>query len=361
VERSRLRVPRVPGGPAGRLPSRPFRRGAAPLWRRVAIVAAVLGVFSLVLPEAVGYAQSARRTGHPADPQPDLNQLIAQAKALQHQIDQLSEQYDGLRVQLAAANRAAKIAAQTEARDSKQLVTGQDRLSEIAAASYETGGYDPTLELATTGDPQAFLDRESIMSHLQTVNGEVVRSLQAAEAAALRARETSQQQEAHVTKLESQINQKRNQIEDKIAKIQSSAYSQALAIADRTGTFPDITIPGANTLGAQALQYALSRQGDPYVWGAVGPNEFDCSGLVMWAYAQVGISLPHYTGDQYNSGEHISQDQLQPGDLVFFYSDISHVGMYVGNGMMLDAPDFGETVRVEPIWWNIYAGAVRIG
>jgi cell wall-associated NlpC family hydrolase len=332
------------------------------LWRRLAIVGAVLGAFSLVLPDAVGYAQSAvRTTGHPADPQPDLNQLVAQAKALQHQIDQLSEQYDGLRVQLAAAKRTAKIATQTESRDSKQLVAGHARVGEIASASYENGGYDPTLELATASDPQGFLDRASIMNHLQTVNGQVVSSLQAAEAAALRARETAQQQQAQVTKLEGQINQKRNQIEGKITKIQSSAYSQALAIANRTGTFPDISIPGTNTLGAEALQYALGKQGDPYVWGAAGPNEFDCSGLVMWAYAQVGISLPHYTGNQYNSGEHISQDQLEPGDLVFFYPDISHVGLYIGNGLMVDAPDFGQTVKVEPVYWNVYAGAVRIG
>lgn len=362
MERSRLRGPRVSGGLARRLPFQPFGHGTARVWRSAAIVAAVLGAFSVVLPDAVGYAQSARHAAdHPAAPQPDLNQLIAQAKRLQHQIDQLSEQYDGLRVQLAAAKHTAKIAAQTAARDSKQLAAGQTRVAQIAAASYEGGGYDPTLQLATSSDPQSFLDRASIMTHLQTVNGQVVSSLQAAEAAALRARETAQQQETRVTKLQSQINQKRDQIESKVTKIESSAYSQALAIASRTGTFPVIDIPGPNTLGAEALRYALSRQGDPYVWGAEGPNEFDCSGLVKWAYAQVGISLPHYTGDQYNSGEHISQDQLEPGDLVFFYPDISHVGMYVGNGLMVDAPDFGETVKVEPVYWSVYAGAVRIG
>ena len=362
MERSRLRCSRLSGGLTRRVPFRPFRHRVGPAWRRVAIVAAVLGLVSLALPDAVGYAQSALRTAdHPAAPQPSLNQLVAQAKALQHQIDQLSEQYDGLRVQLAAAKRTSKIAQQTEARDSKALVTSQARVGQIAAASYEQGGFDPTLQLASNSDPQSFIDRASIMNHLQTVNGEVVSSLRAAETAALRARETSQQQEAQVTKLVGQIGQKRSQIQDKITQIDSSAYSQALSIATRTGTFPDITIPGGNSLGAEALRYALSKQGDPYVWGAVGPDQFDCSGLVMWAYEQVGISLPHYTGLQYNSGEHISQDQLEPGDLVFFYPDISHVGMYIGNGMMVDAPDFGETVKVEPVYWSVYAGAVRIG
>jgi cell wall-associated NlpC family hydrolase len=367
VERSRLRDdPRVSGGSARRLPFRPVRHGTAPAWRRAAVIAAVLAGISLVLPDAVGNAQPAlfsspSHAAHPAAPQPNLNQLIAQAKQLQHQIDQLSEQYDGLRVKLATAKRTAKVAAQTAARDSAQLVGGERKVAQIAAASYEAGGFDPTMQLATSSDPQSFIDRASTMNHLQTVNGQVVSSLQESEATALRARETSQQQEGQVTKLVSQINQKRNVIENKITQIQSSAYSQALSIASRTGTFPNIDIPGGNTLGAEALRYALSKQGDPYVWGAAGPDQFDCSGLVMWAYGQVGISLPHYTGDQYNSGEHISQDQLEPGDLVFFYPDISHVGMYIGNGMMIDAPDFGVPVHVEGVYWNVYAGAVRIG
>jgi cell wall-associated NlpC family hydrolase len=96
------------------------------------------------------------------------------------------------------------------------------------------------------------------------------------------------------------------------------------------------------------------------VWGAAGPRAFDCSGLVMWAYEQVGIHLDHFTGDQWQEGEHISRSQLQPGDLVFFFPDISHVGMYIGNGLMVDAPDFGQDVMVQRIYWSAFVGAVRI-
>ena len=91
-----------------------------------------------------------------------------------------------------------------------------------------------------------------------------------------------------------------------------------LDIFAKTGKYPDI-IPQGHSIGVQALRYALTKLGDPYVWGAAGPSSFDCSGLVMWAYAQVGISLMHFTGDQWNEGEHISRSELQPGDLVFFY------------------------------------------
>ena len=136
---------------------------------------------------------------------------------------------------------------------------------------------------------------------------------------------------------------------------------QAMAVFEQTGQYPDITIPTANTVGGQALQAAITREGDPYVWGAAGPDQFDCSGLVVWAYAQEGIALPHYTGSLWNSGVHVARADLEPGDLVFFFADISHVGIYIGDGMMIDAPDFGETVRVEPIYWSAYVGAVRIG
>ena len=135
---------------------------------------------------------------------------------------------------------------------------------------------------------------------------------------------------------------------------------QAMTVFEQTGQYPKVTIPTANTVGAQALQAAISRLGDPYVWGAAGPSQFDCSGLVMWAYAQVGIALPHYTGSLWNSGMHVARSDLEPGDLVFFGADISHVGIFVGDGMMIDAPDFGQTVRVQPIFSG-YIGAVRIG
>ena len=97
----------------------------------------------------------------------------------------------------------------------------------------------------------------------------------------------------------------------------------------------------------------------PYVWAAAGPNEFDCSGLVMWAFAQEGISLPHYTGAQWNSGMHVARADLEPGDLVFFGADLGHVGLYIGDGLMVDAPNTGAVVRVEPLFSD-YVGAVRI-
>ncbi len=327
------------------------RRGH--LWPRAAMLAGAATLASLVLPGAVGNAAT-------GDPQPSLNSLVAQAKQLSEQINTLSEQYDGLRVQLNEAKAETKIAQATYLMDAKRLGAGQAAVGQLAAESYMTGGFGTPLQVLTSSNGQTLMSRAAIMQQLQLENGDKVNALSTAEAAARRAHETAVQQTKRVTALAAKMAGKTKAIQAKVNTLNSKAFSQAMAIFNRTGQYPNVNIPTANTVGAEALRYALTRRGDPYVWGAAGPSSFDCSGLVLWSYAQVGISLPHYTGDQWNQGEHISRSQLQPGDLVFFYQDLGHVGMYIGGGLMVDAPDFGEDVMVQAIDWSVYAGAVRI-
>ena len=334
----------VGGGNSGVRPAR--------LWQRAMVLCTAVTAFTFALPLTSGDAR-------PGAPQPSFNDLVAQARQLAHQIDTLSEQYDGLQVRLNETRSAAKAAANTAARDTAALAGRMQQVSQIAAESYVTGGYDPMLQLATSSSPQGFIDQASIMDHLQSENGAVVHSLQIAQAAANRAQQAAQQQATQIASLVKQMGAKKNEIQSKINLIQGAAYKKALVIANRTGRFP-VTAPVGDSIGARALRFALTKQGDPYVWGAVGPGVFDCSGLVMWAYKQIGIQLPHYTGDQWDSGVHVARNQLEPGDLVFFYGDIGHVGLYIGNGLMIDAPHFGDTVHVEPVYWNVYVGGVRI-
>jgi cell wall-associated NlpC family hydrolase len=110
---------------------------------------------------------------------------------------------------------------------------------------------------------------------------------------------------------------------------------------------------------------AESQIGKPYQWGAAGPDSYDCSGLVMWSYAQVGVHVDHWTGDQWNEGAHISLAALRPGDLLFFATDTSdpntihHVGMYIGSGEMVEAPYTGANVRISNAFRPDLIGAVR--
>ena len=101
--------------------------------------------------------------------------------------------------------------------------------------------------------------------------------------------------------------------------------------------------------GMAAVQAALTRIGSPYSWGAAGPSAFDCSGLVMWAFGQAGVNLPHSSQALAQGGQAVSMDQMEPGDLITYYSDASHVGIYIGDGMMVHASTYGTPVRVAPV------------
>jgi cell wall-associated NlpC family hydrolase len=320
----------------------------------VACLVAATTALALLVPAADSMAQT-------TSPKPTLASLVAQAKQLEFQINALSEQYDGLRIQLSRAQSDAQIAQLAATRDAAALASGQQAIAQLAAANYIDAGLDPTMQALTTGNPEQFLSQASTITELDQASGEKVSTLTAVEDQDQRARQTADQQLAMVGTLQTQLNAKKQAINAAIDRVNSAAMQQAMSIFTQTGQYPDISIPTANTVGAQALTAALSRRGDPYVWGAAGPGQFDCSGLVVWAFAQEGVSLPHFTGDLWNSGVHIPRADLEPGDLVFFFADISHVGIYLGNGLMVDAPDFGEAVQVQPVFWSAYVGAVRIG
>ena len=317
-------------------------------------LAVATAALALIVP---GGSSAAQTTA----PKPNLTSLVAQAKQLEFQINALSEQYDGLRIQLTRAQADARIAENAATRVAAALAVGQQAIAQLAAENYMTSGLDPTFQALTAGNPGQFLSQASTIAELDQSSGDRVHTLTSEENQALRDKQTADQQISAVQALEVQMDTKKRAIDAKIDVVNSAAMKQAMAVFEQTGQYPDVTIPTANTVGAQALQAAITREGDPYVWGAAGPGQFDCSGLVVWAYAQEGIALPHYTGSLWNSGLHVARADLEPGDLVFFFADISHVGIYIGDGLMIDAPDFGETVKVEPVYWSAYVGAVRIG
>jgi len=293
-------------------------------------------------------------------PRPTLAALVAEATKLSNEVDSLSQQYDGLQIQISHARTEERLARLAAARAAKAVTGSQQAVAQLAAVGYMNQGLDPTLQMLTSGDPVQFLNQVSTVQELDNQAGERLSTLQRNQLAAARAQVTATEEIATVDELQKQINTKVTAIHAKLDVLNSSAMTQAMAVFDQTGQYPDVVLPEATTVGTVALRYALTRRGYPYVWAAAGPYAFDCSGLVVWAFAQEGISLPHYTGSLWNSGMHVSRADLEPGDLVFFFADISHVGIYIGNGLMVDAPSAGQDVQVQQVFWNAYVGAVRI-
>jgi cell wall-associated NlpC family hydrolase len=292
--------------------------------------------------------------------QPSLKDLVAEATQLSNEVDSLGQQYDSLKIQLGHANSEVKIANQAAARAEAAMAGSQKAVAQLAAMGYMNGGMDPTLQMLTSGSPDLFLGQASTVQQLNDEAGMRLSTLQREQLAAERAQTTAKEEIATADELQTQINGKVKTIHAKLDVLNSSAMSQAMAVFSKTGSYPDIVLPEATNVGTTALRAALTQRGKPYVWGAAGPDSYDCSGLVLWAFAQEGISLPHYTGDQWNSGMHVSRADLEPGDLLFFFADISHVAIFIGNGLMVDAPSTGQVVQVQPVFWDSFVGAVRI-
>ena len=330
-------------------------RGRHHRFARITIVTGACALVSLILPAGVAGAASAS-TASP--PPASLQAKLAQIKSLSEQVDHMGQQYDSLRIQLQQAQKEEDVARLTAKRDQKLLASGRAQIGQIAAAGYMNGSMSPDLQLLQDNDPQVLLNQASIMAQLEKENGEKVSQVTSAQAAANEALLAASQEAATASKLTAAMAKKVAQIQAKENVLNSSVYSQALNIFQQTGNYPTLPVVG-NSIGAQALRFALAKLGDEYVWGAAGPSTFDCSGLVMWAYEHVGISLAHFTGDQWNEGQHIPMSELQPGDLIFMYG-LDHVGMYVGNGMMVDAPSTGQVVQIQPIPMSAVDGAVRI-
>jgi peptidoglycan DL-endopeptidase CwlO len=321
--------------------------------RGVVSLAAAAAALAVVLPGSASDAQTIQ-------PRPSLNALVAEATRLSNEVDSLGQQYDELRIQISHAQTEERLARLAANRAARALTGSQQAVAQLAAMGYMNQGLDPTLQMITSGNPEQFLNQAATVQELDNQAGMRLSTLQNAQLAAARAQATAKEQVTTVDQLQAEINGKVSTINAKLAVLNSSEMSQALAIFQQTGQYPNFTPPTGDSVEAIALRYALTRRGDPYVWAAAGPSEFDCSGLVVWAYAQEGISLPHYTGSLWNDGMHVSQADLQPGDLVFFFPDISHVGIYIGDGLMVDAPSTGQLVQVQQVFWNAYVGAVRI-
>ncbi|MFS1298894.1 NlpC/P60 family protein [Streptosporangium longisporum] len=339
------------GDQAGGDAHRP-RRAPRGLRRRMAVIGLAFATLTLGTPLVAASA----------DPEPSLKQLAAQAEKLHNEIETLAEQYNGERVKLKQAQRAADSAKKTLATSESELAARRTKAALLAQSSYMAGGLNAGLTLTQTSDPDDFLDQATTSYALQQQQSEEVAQVGRAIEAAERAQAGAKARTSEVKKLLTEIGAKRAKIERLVARVESDLFREvrAQAVGNRGARVKvDAPIVGSGK-GAEAARWALTQQLKPYVWGAEGPNSFDCSGLVMWAYQKVGISLPHYTGDQWTAGTRVSRSELRPGDLVFFYSDLHHVGIYIGAGLMVHAPRTGDVIHITTIDDRPFVGGVRI-
>ena len=344
-------------------------------------------VLALLVALAAGTAAGA------APPPAPNAALAAKAKALQAKLDAQHAEVERLAERLNATDdRRARLQRSLERLKARQAVaakdldTAQRQLDEQARATYMNGpqwllgelvgGANPSDAMRQLPMTKAALEARAAVlaevrvrkAEIDTLNERVATDL--AEADLLHRRQVDERRQ--VQKLADQLQNTLDDIDEQLAgyleaeQVRAEAARRAAWSGHMSGVGTVQSWLQAGPVARAAVRWALAQLGDPYRWGATGPAMFDCSGLTSSAYRAAGVGIPRVSRAQWGAGPHVAVDRLLPGDLVFYADNpadpatIHHVGMYIGNGLMVHAPHTGDVVRVASIWRESYAGATRI-
>jgi len=319
-----------------------------------------------------------------ADPKPTLAQAKAQVADLQNKAAIAGEAANDLRGQISASQLRVNALQAGITKQQAQVDVVKRQIGSLAVAGYQTSGMTTTAQLLLSSNPDQFLSQastaqafagqqNSALRRFQAAQGKLT-DLQASEQSELAALQTVKAQQAGLKKqLDANVaaaekvlgklsDSERERIKQESEKEAKDARDERpTRSGDRTSD-DSTPVPASGRAGA-AVEAAMSQLGDKYVWGASGPSQYDCSGLTMYAWGKAGVSLSHSSKAQFGEGRRVSRADLQPGDLVFYGSpSIHHVGMYIGNGRMVHAPNPGKPVKTDDLdYMSGYTGAVRPG
>jgi cell wall-associated NlpC family hydrolase len=312
----------------------------------------LIGATSVALTFTVLPGTAAAVPGEATTPE-QATQMVADAS---HELEVVTEELNTAKELLEEQEAAAAAAEQAAADARDQLVALDGQIRQIARSAYTSDGLTELDLILTSDSAEDFVSQlgtlDAIEGHTSDVLADVSSAAEAADAAQAEADAAA----AEAQKAYDDIAAKQADLEDQIADYQAqyealTAEQQEQAVAAHVGeAVAPAAIPSGVIAPSQAAQVAvdtaLAQVGDPYVWGAGGPDAFDCSGLTQYAYSAAGVSLPHSSSMQSQMGAPVSAGDLQPGDLLFYYSPTSHVAMYIGNGQMVHASTSGQPVKV---------------
>jgi cell wall-associated NlpC family hydrolase len=303
-----------------------------------------------------------------AHAKPSITDVQHRVDRLYHAAEQASERYNQIKVQLKQMRGDVHALRADQARQQTKTEKARRLIADTIVRQYEGESLSAVGQAVVSSDPSAFVSQLTTMSAFNSMQASQYSSyVTQAKALSIRKEATTVQLQKVAT-LTKQAATDKATIDHKLATAKSllsslkSDQQARLAEVSRSSTVrtPTVNVP-ASGRAAIAVGYAMAQVGKPYVYGAAGPSAFDCSGLTMRAWGAAGVGLAHSSSAQYGEGTHISPGDLQPGDLVFYYSPISHVGMYIGNGMIVNAENPSAGIRVAPLYSMPFVGAVRPG
>ncbi len=312
-------------------------------------------------------------SGH-AEPELTLGKAQQRYDDINHQAELATEEYNGIQEQLRQVRERLRQVQDRVARQQDSLAQLRNSLGKLARIQYQTGAIDGTVRLLLAEDPVAFLEQASLLDQLSDHQAKVLNQARSARQEMAQAKAEANQQTAQLESLHREVEKRKAEIEERLREAQRLLNS--LRPADRVrvieGPAPSRSsasdratcqkaIARATGRAKAAITFACAQLGKPYRWGATGLASYDCSGLVLKAWAAAGIQLPRTSRAMYAAGRKIPLDQIIPGDSIFSYSPISHVSIYIGEDFVVTAPRAGLNVRISPMKYFKVVGATRPG
>lgn len=325
----------------------------------------------MVLVTATAGSMALLSTAAEADPTENVGDVKAKVDQLHQEAEQATETYNQTNAQLADLQHKVD---QLQARISQEqgiLTQSQSSLGTLAAAQYKTGGVDSTLQLMLSTSPDSYLTQATTLADISSRQGEALKNAQEVQRQLTQDKATAATELAQLQKTRDLLSQQKSDIvseekqaQDLLNRLTAPQRAQynGMVAAQSGGISPsqvsNLPIP-TDARAAIAVAFVKAQVGKPYLWATAGPHTYDCSGLTMAAWGKAGVNMEHGSRSQYASFPKVSRAQLQPGDLVFYYSDMHHVGMYVGDGMIVHAANPSIPISYAPIDSMPVMGYVR--
>jgi peptidoglycan DL-endopeptidase CwlO len=310
------------------------------LVRTALAVGAALVTGMVVLPQS-GYAT----------PDPSIEDVQRKAHRLYEQAEQAQERLNTIRVDLKDARKDLKALRADVKTQQRTLDAAAERVGDMVAVQAQQSPMGVTSQLLSSGDPDDFLAGLAAMQSYSMTQASLMDGYEAAAAELDLRKQQLRAQVAAIATAKDQAAKEYETVKEKSEAAQDlldELRAEQMPEVSRDETRPDQSIQATSGQAQIAVDYALAQVGDAYVYGATGPDAYDCSGLTMAAWAQAGVSLSHSSSVQATQGTSISLSDAVPGDLLFYYSPISHVGMYIGGGQIVHAPNSGSVVEIVP-------------
>ncbi len=334
----------------------------------------------LIVPAAVavlGLVPAAGALAAPGDPPPaprTASQAREQYVAFNEQFEAVTEKFNEARILLGERRKESRLA-DRRAREAQARYAAQSaRVRRIVAGAYKTAPFGLFTTMLSSGSPEQFIEQLAVLDIATRRRAAVLAEVGRTRDAAQRTQREAAAALTAARQLASETSRRKADLARRAAVSKAlfdrlSGQERAALLSDQTtaserasrATVRPPTTIAATGAAKIAVQTALNQLGDPYVWAAAGPDAFDCSGLTMYAWGAAGVALPHSSQLQYQTGRKVSRSELQPGDLVFGYSPIHHVGIYIGNNQMVHAPNSNDVVKISSIDTVPWAGATRPG